>query len=173
MLSRIEKASKYITYCCFTKIKYTLDLIYLFCIIMHVMCTWAAQKHSWELAFELYFYQCVFLVVAVSWGDDLYLSLQSELILGNQCHHLKQVLQHYWDPLPVSSAWVPVFLIHLPFLYLNMMEASPEDDGRIQSGQIFRLRWSCSTCWAPEATPGSYLAATEKEGSCKSQSVFW
>lgn len=91
------------TYCCFTKIKYTLDLIYLFCIITHVMCTWAAQKHSWELAFELYFYQCIFLVVAVSWGDDLYLSLESELILGNQCCHLKQVLQHYWDPLPVSS----------------------------------------------------------------------
>lgn len=139
---------------------------------MYVMYTWAAQKHSWQLTFELCFYQYVFLIVAVSWGNDLYLSLESEMILGNRCRHLKQILQCHWKPLPASSVWVPVFLIHPPFLYLNMMEASPKDDGRIQSGQIFRLRWSCSICWAPEATPGSCYSATEKREAVNPRVFF-
>lgn len=157
------------TYSCFTTILCT----WFTCsVITYVMYTWAAQKHSWEFAFELYFWQYIFLIMAVSWGNDLYLSLESEMILSNKCHHLKQMLQDLWEPLPVSSGWVPAFLIHPPFLYFSIMEASPEDDGRIWSGQILRMRWSCSTCWAPEATSGSYLSATEKREAANTRVFF-
>lgn len=158
-------------YSCSTKIKCTLSLIYLFCNNVCNVCLGCTES---QLGISLW---AVFLSVCISdCGCELrqwlvlFLSLESELILGNQCHHLKQILQCHWELLPASSAWVPVFLIHLPFLYLNMREASPKDDERIQSGQAEVILLHVLGSWS---NPWQLLLCYRKEGSCRSYSVFW
>lgn len=129
MLSRTEKASKYVVYRSFTKIKY-LNLIYLF---YNYVCNVYLGCTEKQLGIGLCAQSCIFINMYFCswfWVEAMTCFRQSVSPFGADTYKAIE------SPFQLPQFECQFFFIHLPFLSLNMLEASPEDGGKIQSGHF-------------------------------------